>query len=415
MAQQFDIVGSLFGFSPEAVQQQIEAEQQKRALDIASGTTGGLGPAVYQAARAQEAARGTSLLGMPQDQRLVKARAMSNARQAAAPAFKEGGIVNYLNEYANQLDSAGLSSEAAQARMFATQKEKEAAESAAKIFQEEATGTAALARATAEKRKPLADRLVELDTKKATTGLTQAEENERLSLEKVVKLQAPKEPPGTQALETEEAKQVGRGAGEQFTKVTTTDLDAADKKLNTVRELQILSGQVDTGAFADIKRQAQALFKELGVNIGDPTNAQTLRAAIERGVAQTQLEQKGVQTDRDAARYRTAGVLLTNTPAANQYIVDYQMALQERTRQKAKFYQDFRARTGSSVGAEGAWADFIKDKDIFDSSTLSKYKSAFKMNDLAKKVKAGTADSTEKQELASLMKQFGLTQVKIAD
>ncbi len=114
MAQQFDIVGSLFGFSPEAVQQQITAEQQKRAMDIAGGVTGGLGPAVFQAARAQEAARGTPLFEMQQDPRLIKARAMSNARQAAAPAFQQGGMVGYMNEYANQLEAAGLTAEAAQ-------------------------------------------------------------------------------------------------------------------------------------------------------------------------------------------------------------------------------------------------------------------------------------------------------------
>lgn len=413
MAQQFDIVGSLFGFSPEAVQQQITAEQQKRAMDIAGGVTGGLGPAVFQAARAQEAARGTPLFEMQQDPRLIKARAMSNARQAAAPAFQQGGIVGYLNEYANQLETAGLASEAAQARMFAEQKQQQAAESATKVFSQQATGTAALVRATADKRVPLADRLVELDAKKATIGLSPAEENERTALERVVKLQAPKEPPGAAALETEEAKKVGAGAGEQFTKVTTTDLDAASKRMDSIRELQVLAGQVDTGAFAEVKAKAQSLFKDLGINIGDPTDAQKLRAAIERGVAQSQLEQKGVQTDRDAARYRTASVLLTNTPAANQYIVDYQMALTERAREKARFFEDFRKKNKTSVGAEGAWQDSIRDKDIFDTPTLSKYKDTFKMNDLAKRVKEGKATDAEKKELAALMRQYGVTQVKV--
>lgn len=151
MAQQFDIVGSLFGFSPEAVQQQITAEQQKRAMDIASGVTGGLGPAVFQAARAQEAARGTPLFEMQQDPRLIKARAMSNARQAAAPAFKQGGIVGYLNEYANQLETAGLASEAAQARMFAEQKQQQAAESQATIGLRGAQTAQALAAAGRER------------------------------------------------------------------------------------------------------------------------------------------------------------------------------------------------------------------------------------------------------------------------
>jgi hypothetical protein len=193
MAQQFDIVGSLFGFSPEAVQQQITAEQQKRAMDIAGGVTGGLGPAVFQAARAQEAARGTPLFEMQQDPRLIKARAMSNARQAAAPAFQQGGMVGYMNEYANQLEAAGLTAEAAQARAAAAEEQRKAAESASKVFQQQAAGTASLVKATADKRVPLADRLVDLNTRKANQGLTVEEENERVALESVVKLQAPKE------------------------------------------------------------------------------------------------------------------------------------------------------------------------------------------------------------------------------
>ena len=107
-------------------------------------------------------------------------------------------------------------------------------------------------------------------------------------------------------------------------------------------------------------------------------------------------------------------MLLTNTPAANQYIVDYQMVLTERAREKARFFEDFRTRKGTSVGAEGAWQQSIRDKDIFDTPTLSKYKDTFKMNDLAKRVKGGTASQNEKSELAGLMRQYGLTQVKIA-
>jgi hypothetical protein len=157
MAQQFDIVGSLFGFSPEAVQQQITAEQQKRAMDIAGGVTGGLGPAVFQAARAQEAARGTPLFEMQQDPRLIKARAMSNARQAAAPAFQQGGMVGYMNEYANQLEAAGLTAEAAQARAAAAEEQRKAAESASKIFQQQAAGTASLASAARERTPAAAE------------------------------------------------------------------------------------------------------------------------------------------------------------------------------------------------------------------------------------------------------------------
>jgi uncharacterized protein YnzC (UPF0291/DUF896 family) len=332
----------------------------------------------------------------------VRAQARKTAASEAG-----GDRLKFLESYANALDASGDAEGAFQARSILDQERRTSAESASKIFQQTAAGTASIAQAGRERRASLAERLVELDTLKATRGLSPAEENERTALERVVKLQAPKEPPGPGVLETAESKKVGEGAGDQFTKVTITDVNASEQRMRAVRELQVLASQVDTGAFAEVKAKAQSFFKDLGVNIGDPT-------AIERGVAQSQLEQKGVQTDRDATRYRTAGVLLTNTPEANQYIVDYQAALDQRTRDKARFFQDFRARTKSSVGAEAAWGDFIKDKDIFDSPTLSKYRDLFKMNDLAKRVKATTASETERKELAGLMRQYGLKEVKIS-
>jgi uncharacterized protein YnzC (UPF0291/DUF896 family) len=402
----------LFGsFDPESARKALQLEEEKNMLAVAQLT-----PEQRRSLYAQQAGAGvgnivTSLFGAPvQDPRLQQAQMAQEAYQEALNV--SGGDASspaFFTSFANSAARRNLPTLAQQAANQAATLQSEIDQG----FQRRASGTASLVKATADKRVPLADRLVELDTKKATLGLTPAEENERTALERVVKIQAPKEP-GMPPLESEEARYIGRGAGEQFTKVTTLDLDAADKRMGSIRELQVLSGQVDTGAFAEVKAKAQSLAKDLGINLGDPTNAQTLRAAIERGVAQSQLEQKGVQTDRDAARYRTASVLLTNTPAANQYIVDYQMVLTERAREKARFFEDFRTRKGTSVGAEGAWQQSIRDKDIFDTPTLSKYKDTFKMNDLAKRVKGGTASQNEKSELAGLMRQYGLTQVKIA-
>jgi len=402
----------LFGsFDPESARKTLQLEEEKNMLAVAQLT-----PEQRRSLYAQQAGAGvgnivTSLFGAPvQDPRLQQAQMAQEAYQEALNV--SGGDASspaFFTSFANSAARRNLPTLAQQAANQAATLQSEIDQG----FQRRASGTASLVKATADKRVPLADRLVELDTKKATLGLTPAEENERTALERVVKIQAPKEP-GMPPLESEEARYIGRGAGEQFTKVTTLDLDAADKRMGSIRELQVLSGQVDTGAFAEVKAKAQSLAKDLGINLGDPTNAQTLRAAIERGVAQSQLEQKGVQTDRDAARYRTASVLLTNTPAANQYIVDYQMVLTERAREKARFFEDFRTRKGTSVGAEGAWQQSIRDKDIFDTPTLSKYKDTFKMNDLAKRVKGGTASQNEKSELAGLMRQYGLTQVKIA-
>lgn len=322
------------------------------------------------------------------------------------------GLVALANNL-NQLPQfAGM---ALALRQEAADRAQAAGLTSARTFQAQAAGTASLAQATRERRVPALDQARTIVMELAgRTDLNPEQQSALTNAREVLKLASQTINVGAKAEETEEAKEVGKGAGQQFTKVTTTDLDASEKRMNSIRELQVLSGQVATGAFAEVKAKAQSLFKDLGIDIGDPSDAQKLRAAIERGVAQSQLEQKGVQTDRDAARYRTASVLLTNTPAANEYIVNYQMALTERAREKARFFENFRQAKGTSVGAERAWQEEIKNKDIFDSPTLSKYKDAFKMNDLAKRYKNGTITNDEKKELAALMRKFGLVEVKIA-
>lgn len=140
----------------------------------------------------QEAARGVrGMFGVqtPEEQRM---NIRSQARQQAA-SQAGGDRLKFLEVYATALDSAGDAEGAFQARSILDQERMKAAESASKVFQQQAAGTASLVRATADKRIPLPDRLVELNTRKANQGLTTEEENERVALEAVVKLQAPKE------------------------------------------------------------------------------------------------------------------------------------------------------------------------------------------------------------------------------
>jgi hypothetical protein len=134
MAQQFDVMQSLFGFGPADVQRQIESEQQQTAMGLASGVPAGLGPGAFQAFRAQERARGTPLFSSQEDTRLTEAKTMQEARQAAQPAFEQGGLVGYLNQYAIELEKRGLVDKAVQARSVAAQKEQEAMKTGADVM-----------------------------------------------------------------------------------------------------------------------------------------------------------------------------------------------------------------------------------------------------------------------------------------
>lgn len=133
MAQQFDVMQSLFGFAPADVQRQIGAEQQQTAMGLASGVPGEYGAAAFQAFRGLEQARGTPLFASQEDPRLQQAKVMQEARQAAQPAFEQGGLVGYLNQYANELEKRGLADKAIQARSVAAQKEQEAMKTQADV------------------------------------------------------------------------------------------------------------------------------------------------------------------------------------------------------------------------------------------------------------------------------------------
>lgn len=414
MAQQeYNVIQSLFGFTPQNVQRQELEAASDRAMELAklSARTGGAPASLFYGLEGAERAAVRPIFG-PSQQAQQAGTLQSIIQQVQGQGVDisspDGQIVlaQSLSQNPEFLGIAtALRQQAAKTGLEQEFKVSQIAENLSKA-----------AKAGSEKlSEQLTTEYTSLLTEEAAGTLVDPAKQSRLkALKTYFREKAPK---GVEvkpsAEESEEQKEVGKGAGANYTKVTITDPQASEVKMRAIRELQVLAGQVDTGTFAEAKAKAQALFKDLGVNIGDPTDAQTLRAAIERGVAQSQLEQKGVQTDRDANRYRQAGVLLSNTPAANQYIIDYQIAIDQRTKEKARFFENFRKENKTSVGAEFAWNESIRDKDIFDSPSLSKYKEAFTMRDIAIKVRNGTASQAEKDQLKALMNKFGIKSVKI--
>ena len=98
----------------------------------------------------QEAARGVrGMLGVqtPEEQRM---NVRSQARQQAA-SQAGGDRLKFLEAYATALDSAGDAEGAFQARSILDQERRVAAESQAKVFQQEAAGRASLATAARER------------------------------------------------------------------------------------------------------------------------------------------------------------------------------------------------------------------------------------------------------------------------
>lgn len=132
MAQQFDVTQSLFGFSPQQLEQQMQQQRQEQAFKLAQNPVAGYGalgvPRIQQAADTIK----SGVFGI-EDPRMIKAKAMSAARQKAAPAFQQGGIVGFLESYAAELESLGMTEEALLARRQAQQEMMKQQESQATI------------------------------------------------------------------------------------------------------------------------------------------------------------------------------------------------------------------------------------------------------------------------------------------
>ena len=118
-----------------------------------------------------------------------------------------------------------------------------------------------------EREGKLANRLVELDTKLATEGLSPKEAAEKNALERVVRIQSPK---GTNVDLTGFADLLGEKAAQEEGKKLGQDIAAMEGKRQAVESLtnarQILSQGVYTGSYANF--QTELAKKSLGA-VGD--------------------------------------------------------------------------------------------------------------------------------------------------
>jgi hypothetical protein len=140
------LTGLLAGPSSLQAAERAQALELSRLTPIQQSTFAGI-----QAG--QEAARGIrGMLGVqtPEEQKM---NVRSQARQQAA-SQAGGDRLKFLETYANALDSAGDAEGAFQARSILDQERMKAAESASKVFQQQAAGTASLAQATRERTPP---------------------------------------------------------------------------------------------------------------------------------------------------------------------------------------------------------------------------------------------------------------------
>lgn len=186
-----EVMQSLFGITPTAVQQQIQREQEARAMSFANRSATPM--ASYYAGRAIESARGTPLFPSQQDPRLSKAQSLQsiigNVKQYADLATPEGLVqlaeaLNADPEFTGM--SVALRQEAA--RMQAEARKAQFAE--AKIASETAENLAQADKARMPPKPEKVDRQdrwIQLDAKKnSPEGLTTPEKNEYNALSRLL-------------------------------------------------------------------------------------------------------------------------------------------------------------------------------------------------------------------------------------
>jgi len=256
MAQQFNITQSLFGFTPTDVQRQLEQQQQQRDLALAQNPVAGYGAMGLQSLRRGTQTLQQGLFGVEPPE-MAQANAIERAKQAALPALQSGGQLAYLDALAGEFERMGLTNQAVQARMLADQQRATQAEQQSQIALRQAQAQ----KATKEQQPKLSERLVDLETKKATTGLTAQEAAELTALQKVVKLQSPK---GVDLSGL--ASVLGQKATEEEAKALGKDLGTIQGKQQSVESLRSARSILDQGIFSGsyAEFQSELAKKTLG-------------------------------------------------------------------------------------------------------------------------------------------------------
>lgn len=158
--------------------------------------------------------------------------------------------------------------------------------------------------------------------------------------------------------QTKEQEERGKYLVEDFKGVAerADSARAANMRLNIAREvatstelpsqLQSFAGDIATSLGFD------SLPEEVFGNI---TSGQAFNGVIGDLVLEKLAQQKGPQTDKDAARIERTVARLGNTPEARDFLIRSATALNERDIRKRDFYEDWYSERGTYDGASRAW------------------------------------------------------------
>jgi hypothetical protein len=174
-----------------------------------------------------------------------------------------------------------------------------------------------------------------------------------------------------------------RAEAGEFGKTLVTDYTAIRDRaesgrrfLTTIDQAQrALNAGLTTGFGAEAVRQGARFLAALGEPEAEKkaANAELFLAAAKENVLRRQIEQKGPQTESDAARIEQTFIDLGTTTKANEFMLDVAREQIKRDGEQQRFYAKWRRDNGTFDGAEDAWLDGEGGKSLFDRPALKKY------------------------------------------
>ena len=178
----------------------------------------------------------------------------------------------------------------------------------------------------------------------------------------------------------EKAEQVKRGEMlvNQYSDISKQASVAARTLPALESSLNIMDKGFDTGFGTETLATGAKVLAALGVEDAKSyaTNAQSFLGAASQAVLTRQLEQKGPQTESDAARITQTGAQLGNTKEANRFLVSVAKAQFKRDLKQREFYDKWFKANKTYDGAEDAWFSSEGGKSLFDSPELQKYRAS---------------------------------------
>lgn len=254
MAQ--NIVGSLFGYTPNDVYDAYAAQDRQAATALMNNPTLAQMGIYYGTDIGQGLGRGVASLLGAQDPRLVQAKIMAEAQQQGFDVTSPEGL-QQLAQFFVQRGQPGLASQVAQQAQTMTA-------AASKMQLEQAKAYAEVKKADAEKLSPIARMLVEggydLNSPEAQAIMRQAASAEitgKVTPKTVVNV--------SQQQESEFSKELGKIQGKQMEKAYNTR-DSAVATLGTLTKMSELNDQqLISGSFAGGRVGAANLLNTLGL------------------------------------------------------------------------------------------------------------------------------------------------------